>query len=423
MMRRTAAAFLAAAFLSGSAFGLTMEEAVSLALENNYRIRQFQRQESAAREGVGSARAGFYPSLDLSYSYTESTEELFFGAWEYSASASYNLFNGFSDLNGLRGAKSEALASLYQRKAVLADTALSARTAYAEVLRALRLEETARESVELLERQVRDSGLFFREGLIAKNELLKVQVELATARQEFLQAEGNRRVALKRLERVMGAVVPDGEALADLAETPKGVEKSFEALREEMLGQRSELAFLRARRDARRFEMDSIKGDFWPELGVTVSYDVTEESTLSRLSGIENEELRGVFTARWNLFNGFRTTHERNRAGYLAGAAEQELLDTEEELSFQLREALEDYSISTGKLDVARTAVSQAEENYRVTESRFRERVATGTDLLDARNFLTRARNQYFNALYDIHISVARVERVVERDRRELRSE
>jgi outer membrane protein TolC len=416
MIMHTVLALLAAAFFAGSAFGLTMEGAVSLALENNHRIKQFERQESASREDVGAARSGFFPSLDLMYSYTESTEEIFFGAWQYTVSTSYNLFDGFSDLNGLRAARAEARASLYRKRGVMADTVLSVKTAYAEVLRARRLEETARESVELLERQVRDSELFFREGLIARNELLEVQVELASARQELLQAEGNRRVALKRLERAMGAEVPEGEEITDLSEAPDGVEETFEALSEEMLGQRSELNFLRLRRDARRHEMKALKGGYLPEVDLTVSYDVREESTLTRISDTENEELRGVVTARWNLFDGFGTTHRKKSAMYLTRAAEQELRDTEEELLFQLREALEDYRISKGKLEVARTAVSQAEENYRVTESRFRERVATGTDLLDARNFLTRARNQYFNALYDIHIAVARIERVVERE-------
>lgn len=415
MIRKTALALLAAAFLAGSAFALTMEEAVSLALQNNHRIKQFERQESASREEVGAARSSFYPSLDLMYSYADSTEELFSSAWQYTASASYNLFDGFSDLNGLRGAKAEALASLYRKRGVIADTVLSVKAAYAEVLRARRLEETARESVELLERQVRDSELFFREGLIAKNELLEVQVELASASQELLQAEGNRRVAFKRLERAIGTAVSGGEEITDLSEAPVAVEETFEALAEEMLDRRSELNLLRARRDARRHEVKALKGGFLPEVDLTVTYDVREDGTLTGISDAENDELRGVVTARWNIFDGLGTTHRKNSAMYLERAAEQELRDTEEELLFQLREALEEYRISKGKLEVARTAISQAEENYRVTESRFRERVATGTDLLDARSFLTRARSQYFNALYDIHIAVARIERVVER--------
>ncbi|HSL98704.1 MAG TPA: TolC family protein, partial [Candidatus Limnocylindria bacterium] len=56
----------------------------------------------------------------------------------------------------------------------------------------------------------------------------------------------------------------------------------------------------------------------------------------------------------------------------------------------------------------------QAEENYRITENQFRERVATSTDLLDARVFLTRARNEYNNAVYNLSLSLAALERVVE---------
>jgi outer membrane protein len=49
-----------------------------------------------------------------------------------------------------------------------------------------------------------------------------------------------------------------------------------------------------------------------------------------------------------------------------------------------------------------------------VTQNQFREQLATTTDLLDARVFLTRARNQHNNAVYDTHLWAARIDRAVE---------
>jgi len=68
------------------------------------------------------------------------------------------------------------------------------------------------------------------------------------------------------------------------------------------------------------------------------------------------------------------------------------------------------------KLVVAEPAVSQADENYRVTDLQFRERVATTTDLLDARNYLTDAKDRYNNAFYDLHVARATIDRVLERN-------
>ena len=74
--------------------------------------------------------------------------------------------------------------------------------------------------------------------------------------------------------------------------------------------------------------------------------------------------------------------------------------DLEEEMKLQLRTALENYQVAVSKLEVSKKAVEHSEENYRITENRFRQRMATTTDLLDARFLLTRAQTEHSNALY-----------------------
>jgi outer membrane protein len=93
---------------------------------------------------------------------------------------------------------------------------------------------------------------------------------------------------------------------------------------------------------------------------------------------------------------------------------EERIRDTGDRLLLQLRTALADYRVSAGRIDLARKAVEQAEENYRITENQFRERVATTTDLLDARVFLARARTQFNNAFYGLRQALTALERVVE---------
>ncbi|HDY71238.1 MAG TPA: TolC family protein, partial [Nitrospirae bacterium] len=75
----------------------------------------------------------------------------------------------------------------------------------------------------------------------------------------------------------------------------------------------------------------------------------------------------------------------------------------------------ENYRVAGERLGVSKKAVEQADENYRITENRFRQRMATTTDLLDARFLLTRARIEHNNARYDIYLSMAEIDRVVER--------
>ncbi len=408
---------------AASSGALTMEEAVGIALQNNHRIRQFENLEGSAREDIGSKRSAFWPSVDLSYSYSDVdvsgaaslgsslTRDVAVGSVE----ASYNLFRGLSDIRGLRESRARAEASEYERRAVAADVVLDVKTAYINVLRARRAVQTAEEGVELLERQVREAEQFHRVGLLARNDVLKVAVELSSARQELLQARGDLRVAVKRLERAMGSRIAEDEVVAEIEGTPEPGAQSFDALSAEALGRRSELRRLRALHEAYGYGIAAIKGGYLPSIDFSLRYSqYGDNAGLDGRELLHDNETRATLSATWNVFDGLRKKHDVQKALYLQKATAEELKDMEEEVLLQLQEALEGYRVSRGKLEAAEAAVEQAEENYRVTDSQFRNRLATSTDLLDARFFLTRARNQRNNALYDIHAWAARLERAVE---------
>jgi outer membrane protein TolC len=65
------------------------------------------------------------------------------------------------------------------------------------------------------------------------------------------------------------------------------------------------------------------------------------------------------------------------------------------------------------EIDVSREALAQAEENYRVTDERLKEGLATNTDLLDAEVLLTNARIASSNALVDYVIAQADLARAM----------
>ena len=62
---------------------------------------------------------------------------------------------------------------------------------------------------------------------------------------------------------------------------------------------------------------------------------------------------------------------------------------------------------------VAQQIIAQAEENFRINEERYKEQVATSTDVLDALTLLTRAKSDHANALADYHLYQARLERAM----------
>jgi len=62
---------------------------------------------------------------------------------------------------------------------------------------------------------------------------------------------------------------------------------------------------------------------------------------------------------------------------------------------------------------VAQKSIAAAEENFRINTERYREQVATSTDVLDAQILLTKAKSDYYTALGDYFINQARLERAM----------
>ena len=58
-------------------------------------------------------------------------------------------------------------------------------------------------------------------------------------------------------------------------------------------------------------------------------------------------------------------------------------------------------------------AIEQADENYRINQERYKEQIATATDVLDAQTLLSRTMTNYYNALYDFKISKAALQRAM----------
>lgn len=415
----SACAVIALLFLPSTGAGLTMEEAVDMARASNPRLKDFQHRTEAQRSRVDSRKAPFWPELELDYTYDRQENIYSFfqtrDASTFTAEISYNLFRGFSDINALRSDRSTLDAFLYEQKSTEADVVLDVRRAYIRVLRTRKALEVAREAVELLERQSRDAEKFWRAGLTAKNQFLLVEVSLASTRQELLQAETNVRIAREALDRAIGAPVGKDALIGDIA-FGKPVDLDEEALSRTMLSNRSELRFLEAQLAAREYARDSIRGRYYPSVDLSLSH--SEYGETFAFEGLPDplfdSNTSALVEAKWNLFEGGRTKNTILAEESEVRAITERIRDTKENLFLQLKTAVEEYRVSAGRIELARAGIEQAEENFRITENQFRERVATTTDLLDARFLLSRARDEYNNAFYNLNLSMAALERVVE---------
>ncbi|MFP3928804.1 MAG: TolC family protein, partial [Desulfobacteraceae bacterium] len=82
-------------------------------------------------------------------------------------------------------------------------------------------------------------------------------------------------------------------------------------------------------------------------------------------------------------------------------------------ISLEIKQAYLDLFEAEKNIPTTRKAVEQAEENLRVSRERYEAQVTTSTEVLDAQALLTRARTNYYRALYSHHLAKARLLRAV----------
>lgn len=418
MIKKAAAAALCFSF-AVSAHALTLEEAVNKALTGNHEITEYKYLTEQKERQVGAAFSPFLPSLDASYSYQRSNENDKYGLDKNQASSadvtvSYNLFKGGADSLNLKSAKSSLEAQKYMENSIKSDVVLDVKKAFFSILQAKKDVEAAKESVELLESQLKDAQLNYDVGISPKNEVLKVEAELASQRQALLQAKSTENTSVFELERLINENIPSNEIYEDFS-APSQKKLDSAALFESLKANRSELKYVRELVKAQNYSADATKRGGLPSINVSASYNSygDDAKPADRDSTYDDEVIFGA-SANWSIFDGNarRSTAAAEKA-YAMSLKHQELKTTAQ-MKYQLENALEQYDLATGSLAVAEKETESAEENYRITENQYKQRVATSTELLDARVMLTRARNNYNKALYDIYKAMAEIERVTE---------
>jgi len=117
--------------------------------------------------------------------------------------------------------------------------------------------------------------------------------------------------------------------------------------------------------------------------------------------------------ATWDFWQWGRTSHSiKEKLSRLAQARYQRE-EVSDAIELEVKEAYLQTQDSESNILAVEKAVEQARENFRITEQRFAEQMATTTDVLDAQTLLSRTLTNYYNALYDFKISKAALYRAM----------
>jgi len=414
-----------------SADKLTLQQSIDLALSQSVLIQ-------SAREGVRSAEAqkqeaftGFLPKFSTSYSYQRYNEEpgenlsvnvpgfpSFLPTstkdnYSWVIEAKQPIFAGGGILANYQANRIGREIASMDESSTVQDIIQDVRVAYFNVLKAEKNLTVAKQSVEQLEAHRNMSQDFFDAGVIPKNDLLRSEVELANGRQNLVRAENGIEIAKARFNTVLRRDINTPTEVEDILSL-RDYPKSLDECRKLAMENRTEIKSYTQKVEQSRKLVDVAKSEYYPSVNVVGHFErYGDDASVngSPLRNADNSYVMGV--ASWNFWEWGKTKNRVDASRARENQATYALENLKDQVALDVKNAWLGLQESRKQVAVTQKAIEQAEENYRITQERYREQVGTATDVVDAQTLLTRAKSDYFNALSDYNISIARLERAM----------
>ncbi|KAB7885827.1 MAG: hypothetical protein CL624_08730 [Arcobacter sp.] len=401
---------LTASILAVNVNALNLSQAVDIALEKNLDIQAKNFDYLETVENVKLSDSDLLPKVGLDFSYNNRDEIAYSTQADtdatLTAEVSYNLFNGFKNISDKNSSKFLSQSSKYSLSALKQDIILNTKTAYINYLDKHNALETYNSAYKLFVEQYDDSKNRYEQGLIAKNDLLQVQVNMSSAKQNITRAKGDLKTARNSLSNILGGMDLSSETIEKLNNTTLKI-SSYDT---NLLDNRSEIQALNMNLEAIKQQKKSVKSSFYPKVDASLSHNQYFED----ISDYKNQNIASL-SASWNLYNGGFDETKGNiyRTRYLK--AKTQLEKTKLDIKLQYENAISNLEVAIENFKTASLSKEQATENYQIVRNRFNEGISTNTDLTDANYLLTQAKQGLNRAYFDKFLAISTLDRIFEK--------
>ena len=402
----------------------TLPDAIAFALRNSPRLRSARAAIERARGQEQAAFAPFLPQIDVlgQYGVISSTlapgipgNEGFLlasgtGTRDYAqteVALEWTLYD-FGRTGGRyrQAAARERIADLQLARAeqtVQFDVAAG----YLDVLLARASRRVQEDAVRRAEAILEDTEARRKAGVLLKEDVLRAQVQLSESREALIAAREREFNAVARLNNTMGrnAAMPLEVVDLDLQPPFPG---TLPGLLERAAAQRPEVGLAQQEVAAAQAGRQAARGDFLPRVFVRADAGHTDGQNV--VTGWQEGAGLHLDAPLYSggLHRGELHAAEANVEDAVANA--QSILDA---ISLQVNLAYRGAVAAQETIELARTAVEQAEEDLRLVRVRYRNGNATPTDVVDAEAAVTRSQQRYFSAGYSYLAALARLDYTV----------
>ena len=412
---------------------LSLQRAATIALEKNPLRKAALADTRAASAGEKEAQSFLMPHLSFSETATRGNDPVYvfgsklrqqrfgtndfalfqlntsnpYGNFSTRFGGTWNLFDSFASWRGVERAKQMNFAAKHQLDRTDQEILFRVVQSYYGVVLATKQLEVAEQS-EKTARSIMDrSQVRFDAGFVVEADLLSAKVRLAGREQELIRARNNLELSRAQLSTAMGVQTDNHYQPANPLEEAKLDVAPLPDIEQKALSTRPDLKRIEAQQSAQQLSVAIAKSSFGPRLNAFAGWELDNPTFLAGGGG--NNWLGGI-ELQIDLFQGGEKRAALSRERAMAEkitALKQAAADS---VRLEVRQAYYDQDASRQQVEVARTAISQAQESLRISQDRYEGGLLTVTDLLGAEEAARRSQADYWQALYQYHVSYANLE-------------
>lgn len=421
---------------------VSLQEAVQIAQQNHARVAVAEESVEAARQRVRQARTGTLPSVIGEVGYrgrgTSNLGGIFGGAPSRTipgtsgspatrqrvdtesatfdqgiqprVSLNYNIYDAGQTRTSVRQARAGVDSSLANLSATRNNLTLDVTFDYLTQLRADRLLELRRVQEELAAAQLRRVEARIKQGAAAEADRALPLSEYRNRQVDRILAQNDVRVAANSLRNTMGLTVGPPLPLVELREAQDAL-PPLEALRLIAERERPEVTQAEAQMRVAQATVTLARIQRKPRLDTTFAFNVFPNDPFGRSDFSVGA---AISMPLWDA----GLTHAREKeAQTQVQTASVQLEQTRKDVAADVVEAYLNLANSRERLEASRLAVDAAQVNLEQTTARYERGLAgvTVVDLIQAQVQFANASNAAIQALYDMHLAQAQLNRSIGR--------
>ncbi|HET7747919.1 MAG TPA: TolC family protein [Terriglobales bacterium] len=411
---------------------LSLQQAVSMALEKNPQRKMALADQRAAQAGVQEARSGLLPRVSFTESATRGNDPVYvfgtrlrqerftvadfalnrlntptpIGNFSSRFSGNWNLFDSFANVKSVARAKDLQQAAGHQLERADQDTIFRVVQAYLGLLLAQKEQDVAEQSVKTAQSILDRSRARYESGVVVQSDLLSAQVRLASRQEELIRSRNNVAFAVAQLDTAMGVPADTEFQLSQTLSQGALPQAALTDLEKRALASRPDLKQIEAQQMAQEKSVSIAKSSFGPRLNAFGGWE-TDSATLSQVQG--NNWVAGL-ELQVDLFQGGAKKAQLTREKALQERITAAHQAAGDQVRLEVRRAYYDFDSARQQVAVAQAAVGQAEESMRINQNRYDAGITTITDLLTIEEAMRRAQTDYWEAVYRQRTSYANLE-------------